>query len=82
MQNVQTFLCDKHPLLKMFRIEVSEEGKQEKFEVFKCPKPGLQTRTARDTYHWECSLWRDFDVRVFSMLVGQFRVRLSAAGDA
>jgi len=39
MQNVQTFLCDKHPLLKMFRIEVSEEGKQEKFEVFKCPKP-------------------------------------------
>jgi hypothetical protein len=45
-------------------------------------KPELQSRTARDTYDWECSLRRDFDVRVFSMLVSQFRVRLSAAGDA
>jgi hypothetical protein len=45
-------------------------------------KPDLQSRTARDAYHWECSLWRDFDLRVFSMLVGELRVRLSAAGYA
>ena len=33
-------------------------------------KPDLQSRTARDAYHWECSLWRDFDLRV--ALVGLF----------